>query len=85
MLIASLQSYQNSALREDKEQCYARREQRNPSLADLLGGAAREHKRARADNIARFQTTLIEHNGPLVSDRKTVVCREFGRTIRTST
>ena len=37
VLIASLQSYQNSALREHKDQCYARREQRNPSLAALLG------------------------------------------------
>ena len=32
VLITSLQSYQNSALREHKDQCYARREQRNPSL-----------------------------------------------------
>jgi hypothetical protein len=32
-----MQSYQNSALREHKDQCYARREQRNPSLTALLG------------------------------------------------
>jgi Tn3 transposase DDE domain len=37
VLITSRQSYQNSALREQKDQCYARREQRNPSLAALLG------------------------------------------------
>ena len=37
MLIASLQSYQNSALREHKDQCYAHRKQGNPSLAALLG------------------------------------------------
>jgi hypothetical protein len=36
VLITSLQSYQNSALREHKDQCYARREQRNPSLAALV-------------------------------------------------
>jgi hypothetical protein len=37
VLITSLQSYQNSALREHKDQCYARREQRNPSLQALVG------------------------------------------------
>jgi TnpA family transposase len=36
VLLASLQSFQNSAQREHKEQCYARREQRNESLKTLL-------------------------------------------------
>lgn len=36
VLLISLQSYQNGALREHKEQCYARREQRNPSLQALI-------------------------------------------------
>ena len=38
MLLASLRSFQNGAIREHKEQCYARREQHNESLKALLGG-----------------------------------------------
>jgi len=38
VLLASLRSFQNGAIREHKEQCYARREQRNESLKALLGG-----------------------------------------------
>jgi hypothetical protein len=37
VLLASLQSYQNSAQREHKERCYARREQRNQSIKALVG------------------------------------------------
>jgi len=37
VLLASLQSFQNGAIREHKEQCYARREQRNESLKALVG------------------------------------------------
>ena len=37
MLLTSLQSFQNGALREHKEQSYARREQRNESLKALVG------------------------------------------------
>ena len=37
VLLTSLQSSQNGALREHKEQCYARREQRNESLKALVG------------------------------------------------
>jgi hypothetical protein len=36
VLLSSLQSFQNSALREHKEQCYARRELRNKSLKALI-------------------------------------------------
>jgi hypothetical protein len=37
VLLTSLQSFQNGSLREHKEQCYARREQRNESLKALVG------------------------------------------------
>jgi hypothetical protein len=37
-LLASLRSFQNGALREHKEQCYARREKRNEALKVLLAG-----------------------------------------------
>lgn len=37
VLLTSLQSFQNSALREHKDQCYVRREQRNESLKTLVG------------------------------------------------
>jgi hypothetical protein len=37
VLLSSLQSFQNSAQREHKDQCYARREQRNESLKTLVG------------------------------------------------
>jgi Domain of unknown function (DUF4158) len=36
VLLASLQSFQNNAQREHKEQCYAHREQRNESLKALV-------------------------------------------------
>ena len=38
VLLASLRSFQNGALREHKEQCYARREQQHEALKTLLGG-----------------------------------------------
>ena len=41
MLLASLRSFQNGAIREHKEQCYARREQLNESLKVLLEGIER--------------------------------------------
>jgi TnpA family transposase len=41
VLLASLRSFQNGAIREHKEQCYACREQRNESLSALLGGLER--------------------------------------------
>jgi len=41
VLLASLRSFQNGAIREHKEQCYAHREQRNESLKALLGGLER--------------------------------------------
>jgi TnpA family transposase len=37
VLLTSLQSFQNSAQREHKDQCYVRREQRNDSLKTLVG------------------------------------------------
>jgi TnpA family transposase len=37
VLLSSLQSFQNSAQREHKDQCYVRREQRNDSLKTLVG------------------------------------------------
>src|SRR5277367_3364817 len=37
VLLSSLQSFQNGAQREHKEQCYVRREQRNDSLKTLVG------------------------------------------------
>jgi hypothetical protein len=37
VLLTSLASYQNSAQREHKEQCYARRAQRNQSIKALVG------------------------------------------------
>jgi Domain of unknown function (DUF4158) len=37
VLLSSLRSFQNSAQREHKDQCYVRREQRNDSLKTLLG------------------------------------------------
>ena len=40
-LLASLRSFQNGAIREHKEQCYAQREQRNESLKALLGDLER--------------------------------------------
>jgi hypothetical protein len=36
VLLSSLQSFQNGALREHKDQCYARRELRNASLKELV-------------------------------------------------
>ena len=41
MLLASLRSFQNGAIREHKEQCYVRREQLNESLKVLLEGLER--------------------------------------------
>ena len=41
VLLASLRSFQNGAIREHKELCYARREQRNESLKVLLEGIKR--------------------------------------------
>ena len=41
VLLASLRSFQNGAIREHKELCYARREQRNESLKVLLEGIER--------------------------------------------
>ncbi|MGH9438151.1 MAG: Tn3 family transposase, partial [Terriglobia bacterium] len=41
VLLASLRSFQNGAIRQHKEQCYARREQRNESLKALLDGLER--------------------------------------------
>jgi len=41
VLLASLRSFQNGAIREHKEQCYAQREQRNESLKALLGDLER--------------------------------------------
>ena len=41
VLLASLRSFQNGAIRQHKEQCYACREQRNESLSALLGGLER--------------------------------------------
>jgi len=41
VLLASLRSFQNGAIREHKEQCYARREQLNESLKVLLEGIER--------------------------------------------
>ena len=41
MLLASLRSFQNGAIREHKELCYARREQLNESLKVLLEGIER--------------------------------------------
>jgi hypothetical protein len=40
-LLASLRSFQNGAIREHQEQCYARREQHNESLKALLAGLER--------------------------------------------
>jgi hypothetical protein len=37
VLLTSLASYQNSAQREHKEQCYTRRAQRNQSIKALVG------------------------------------------------
>ena len=37
VLLTSLQSFHNNALREHKDQCYVRREQRNESLKVLVG------------------------------------------------
>ena len=37
VLLTSLQSFQNSAQREHKDQCYARREQHKESLKTLVG------------------------------------------------
>jgi hypothetical protein len=37
VLLTSLQRLQNTATREHKEHCYARREQRNESLQTLIG------------------------------------------------
>jgi len=41
VLLASLRSFQNGAIREHKEQCYACREQQNESLNAMLGGLER--------------------------------------------
>jgi hypothetical protein len=40
-LLASLRSFQNRAIREHKEQCYARREQQHKTLQTLLSGLER--------------------------------------------
>ncbi|MGH9772860.1 MAG: Tn3 family transposase, partial [Candidatus Acidiferrales bacterium] len=41
VFLASLRSFQNGAIRDHKEQCYARRERRNESLKVLLDGLDR--------------------------------------------
>src|SRR6516164_238497 len=41
VLLTSLRSFQNGAIREHKEQCYARREQLHEALKTLLGGLER--------------------------------------------
>jgi hypothetical protein len=41
VLLTSLRSFQNGAIREHKEQCYARREQQHQALKTLLGGLER--------------------------------------------
>jgi hypothetical protein len=41
VLLTSLRSFQNGAIREHKEQCYARREQQHEALKTLLGGLER--------------------------------------------
>ena len=41
VLLTSLRNFQNGAIREHKEQCYARREQQHEALKTLLGGLER--------------------------------------------
>ena len=41
VFLTSLRSFQNSAIREHKEQCYGRREQQHEALKTLLGGLER--------------------------------------------
>jgi TnpA family transposase len=41
VLLTSLRSFQNGAIREHKEQCYTRREQQHEALKTLLGGLER--------------------------------------------
>ena len=41
VLLTSLRSFQNGAIREHKEQCYARRDQQHETLKTLLGGLER--------------------------------------------
>ena len=82
VLITSLQGYQNSALREHKDQCYARREQRNPALTALVGyldekllsalatirAIADDHQLNDAEKVERIRTLLTTHEASVSYD-----------------
>jgi TnpA family transposase len=82
VLLASLQSFQNGAIREHKEQCYARREQRNESLKALVGYL----ERGLVGTLATIGT--ITEDGDLSDAEKVVrirailATRETGRLLQ---
>ena len=83
VLITSLQSYQNSALREHKDRCYARREQRNPALTALVSyldekllsalatirAIAEDHQLNDTEKVERIRTLLTTHGGERIVRR----------------
>ena len=74
VLLVSLRSFQNGAIRAHKEQCYARREQRNESLKALLdgpehglvgtlttiGGITEERALSDAEKVTRIRALLAQ-------------------------
>jgi hypothetical protein len=74
VLLASLRSFHNGAIRAHKEQCYAWREQRNESLKVLLGGLERglvgtlttigsiaeDRARSDAEKVTRIRALLAQ-------------------------
>ena len=75
VLLTSLQSFHNSALREHKDQCYVRREQRNESLKvlvgfldhgvletlALIGAVAKNSELTDAEKVQRICALLTDH------------------------
>lgn len=86
-LLASLRSFQNGAIREHKEQCYARREQRNESLKALLSGLERglvgtlttigsiteDRALSNAEKVTRIRTLLAQRETRRLLEKDPVV------------
>ena len=86
VLLASLRSFQNGAIREHKEQCYTHREQRNESLKALLGGLERglvgtlttigsiteDRELSDAEKVTRIRTLLATRETRRILDQDPV-------------
>jgi hypothetical protein len=65
VLLTSLRSFQNGAIREHKEQCYARREQQHEALKTLLGGLEREKVTCIRALLATRETRRLLEEDPV--------------------